>query len=133
MFKIQIITGSLSILILTIVFELIRRGKLKEEYSLLWLLSGVIILLFSIFPGLLDIISHAMGMYYLTTLFVISFLFLLMIVLHFSTVISELSKKNKELAQHLSIVDHKYILLDERFNKLATEKELSDKIKVNTY
>jgi hypothetical protein len=132
MFKIQIITGCLSILILTIVFELIRRGKLKEEYSLLWLLSGVIILLFSIFPGLLDIISHAMGMYYLTTLFVLSFLFLLLIVLHFSTVISELSKKNKELAQDLSVMDLKFRQLDERFNKLATEKDLSCTTKVNT-
>ena len=125
MLKIQIIIGSLSLLILTIIFELIRRGKLKEEYSLLWLLSGTTVLLFSIFPRLLYVISHAMGMYYLTTLFVISFLFLLLIVLHFSTVISELSKKNKELAQNLSIVDHQLRQLDEKFYELAAEKELS--------
>ena len=39
MLRIQIIIGTISVLLLIIVFELIRRRKLKEEYSLLWLLS----------------------------------------------------------------------------------------------
>lgn len=120
MLKIQIITGTISILLLIIVFELIRRRRLKEEYSLLWLLSSIIILLFSIFPGLLDIISQLLGMYYLTTLFVISFLFLLLIVLHFSTVISRLSSMNKELTQELSILNYEFKDLNERFNKLTS-------------
>ena len=80
MLRIQIITGITSILLLVIVFELIRRRRLKEEYSLLWLLSGVVILIFSIFPNLLLTISQALGMFYLTVLFIISFLFLLLIV-----------------------------------------------------
>ena len=123
MLKIQIIIGTVSILLLVIVFELIRRRKLKEEYSLLWLLSGIVILMFSIFPDLLGIISKAMGMYYLTALFVISFLFLLLIVLHFSTVISRLSKNNNELTQELSILDFKFKELDKRFHELTDEKE----------
>ena len=123
MLKIQIITSTISILLLIIVFELIRRRRLKEEYSLLWLLSSIIILLFSIFPGLLDIISQLLGMYYLTTLFVISFLFLLLIVLHFSTVISRLSRMNKELTQELSILNYEFKDLNERFNKLTSVKE----------
>jgi len=122
MLKIQIITGSVSILLLVIVFELIRRRRLEEEYSLLWLLSGVVIFIFSIFPKLLDVISKMMGTYYLTTLFVVSFLFLLLIVLHFSTVISQLSKNNKELTQELSILDFKFRELDKQFHELADEK-----------
>jgi hypothetical protein len=125
MLKIQLITGSVSILLLAIVFELIRRRKLEEEYSLLWLLSGVVIFLFSIFPKLLDLISKMMGMYYLTTLFVISFLFLLLIVLHFSTVISQLSKKNKELTQELSILDFKFRELDKQFHEQADKNRES--------
>ena len=121
MLKIQIITGTVSILSLVIVFELIRRRRLKEEYSLLWLLSGVVILIFSIFPNLLGIISKMMGMYYLTALFVISFLFLLLIVLHFSTVISQLSERNKELTQELSILDFRFKELDKQFHELIGE------------
>jgi len=123
MLKIQMIIGAVSILLLAIVIELIRRRRLKEEYSLLWLLSGVVILTFSIFPNLLYIISRMVGMYYLTTLLVISFLFLLLIVLHFSTVISQLSEKNKELAQDLSILDFRFKELDKRFQKLTSETE----------
>jgi hypothetical protein len=123
MLKIQIIIGTVSILLLVIVFELIRRRRLKEEYSLLWLLSGVVILIFSIFPNLLLIISQALGMYYLTALFVISFLFLLLIVLHFSTVISRLSKNNNELTQELSILDFRFKELDKRFHELIGESQ----------
>jgi len=123
MLKMQIIIGTVSILLLVIVFELIRRGRLKEEYSLLWLLSGVVILTFSIFPNLLLIISQALGMFYLTVLLVISFLFLLLIVLHFSTVLSRLSERNKELTQELSILDFRFKELDKRFHELISERE----------
>ncbi|MHC4213279.1 MAG: DUF2304 domain-containing protein [Planctomycetota bacterium] len=107
MLKIKIIIGSISVLLLLCVFELIRRRRLKEKYALLWLLSGLVILTFSIFPALLYSIANLMGMYYLTALFIISFLFLLAIVLHFSTVISRLSERNKYLAQELSILHRK--------------------------
>jgi len=123
MLKMQIIIGAVSILLLVIVFELIRRRRLKEEYSLLWLLSGVVILTFSIFPNLLLIISQALGMFYLTVLLVISFLFLLLIVLHFSTVLSRLSERNKELTQELSILDFRFKELDKRFHELISEIE----------
>ena len=123
MLRIQIITGTVSILLLVFVFELIRRGRLKEEYALLWLLSGVVILIFSIFPNLLGIMSRTMGMYYLTALFVVSFLFLLLIVLHFSTVLSGLSERNKDLTQELSILEFRFKQLDKQFHELADEKE----------
>ena len=123
MLRVQMITGVVSISILVIVFELIRRGKLKEEYSLLWLLSGVIILAFSVFPGLLDILSKVLGMYYLSALLVVSFLFLLFIVLHFSTVISRLSERNKSLTQELSILDFKCQRLDEQLQKIIGGKK----------
>ncbi len=122
MLRIQIITGTVSILLLVFVFELIRRGRLKEEYALLWLLSGAVILIFSIFPNLLGIMSRAMGMYYLTALFVVSFLFLLLIVLQFSTVLSRLSERNKDLTQELSILEFRFKQLDERFHELTNEK-----------
>lgn len=123
MLRMQIITGTVSISILVIVFELIRRRRLKEEYSLLWLLSGVVILVFSIFPNLLNVLSRSLGMYYLTALFVVSFLFLLFIVLHFSTVISRLSERNKDLTQELSILDFRFKELDKRFQELVDDKE----------
>ena len=123
MLRIQIFIGSVSVMLLLVVIELIRKKRLKEKYALLWFLSGVIILIFSIFPSLLMIISDIAGTYYLTTLFIISFVFLLLIVLHFSTVISQLADQNKMLTQELSILDFEFRQLDKQFNELMDQKE----------
>ena len=101
--KILSVTGSGAMLI--VVVELIRRGRLKERYSLLWLLAGGCLLIFSSSRGLLEYVSHLAGVYYAPSfLFLIAFLFLLLITLHFSVVISGLSERNKQLAQELALL-----------------------------
>jgi hypothetical protein len=101
--KLLAIIGSLALLV--VVVELIRRGRLKERYSLLWLLSGAVLLLLSASRTTLEYLSHLVGIFYPPSfLFLIAFLFLLLITLHFSVVISGLSEKNKRLAQELAIL-----------------------------
>ncbi len=91
--------------VLIVVVELIRRGRLKERYSLLWLLAGSVLLVLSASRDLLEYISHLVGIFYAPSfLFLIAFLFLLLITLHFSVVISGLSEKNKKLAQELALL-----------------------------
>lgn len=101
--KIMAIVGCGAGLILVV--ELIRRGRLKEKYSLLWLFAGTILLVFSSSRGLLEYVSSLVGIYYPPSfLFLLAFLFLLLITLHFSSVISGLSEKNKQLAQELALL-----------------------------
>ncbi|NIV28477.1 MAG: DUF2304 family protein [Anaerolineae bacterium] len=90
--------------IILITFEMIRRRKLKEEYSLLWFLTGCVILLFSVFPGVLYWLSAQLHLHHLTTMLLVTAAFLLSIVLHYSTVISRLSEHEKELAQKVAIL-----------------------------
>jgi hypothetical protein len=91
--------------VLIVVVELIRRGRLKERYSLLWLFAGGVLLVLSSSRWLLELISHAFGIYYPPSfLFLLAFLFLLLITLHFSVVISGLSDRNKRLAQELALL-----------------------------
>lgn len=90
--------------IILITFEMIRRRKLKEEYSLLWFLTGCVILLFSVFPGVLYWLSAQLHLHHLTTMLLVTTAFLLSIVLHYSTVISRLSEHEKELAQRVAIL-----------------------------
>jgi hypothetical protein len=110
--KIQLIIGALSIFLLFITFELIRKEKLREEYSILWLFTGGVILIFSLWPNffLSKFITRITGLHYLSAVVIIAFLFLLLIVLHFSVVISKLTNRNKGLAQ-------KYALLELEFNE----------------
>ena len=101
--KILSIVGSGTVLVLVV--ELIRRGRLKERYSLLWLFAGGVLLLFSSSRSILDYVSNMVGIYYPPSfLFLLAFLFLLLITLHFSVTISGLSEKNKRLAQELAIL-----------------------------
>jgi hypothetical protein len=90
---------------LIVIVELIRRGRLKERYALLWLFAGIILLVFSLSRGLLEYVASLVGIYYPPSLlFLLAFLFLMLITLHFSSVISDLSDKNKLLAQELALL-----------------------------
>ena len=101
--KILAILGSGSVLV--VVIELIRRGRLKEKYSLLWLFASGVLLVLSMSRGLLEYVAHLLGVYYPPSfLFLLAFLFLLLITLHFSVVVSGLSEKNKQLAQEVALL-----------------------------
>ncbi len=111
--KVQIIIGALSIILLLITFELIRKKRLREEYAILWLFTGIAVLVFSVWPGFF--LSHFFvkitGIFYLSAVVLIAFSFLLLIVLHFSVVISKLTSQHKDLAQ-------RYALLELELNEL---------------
>jgi hypothetical protein len=105
--KIQIIVGLLSIVLLLITFELIRKKRLREEYAILWLFTGIVVLVLSLWPEffLSQFFVRITGIFYLSAIVVIAFLFLLLIVLHFSVVISKLTNQNKELAQRYGLLE----------------------------
>lgn len=101
--KVLALTGSTSVLF--VVIELIRRRRLKERYALLWLSAGAVLLILSLSRGLLEAIAGMVGIYYPPSLlFLVAFVFLLLITLHFSAVISGITEKNKQLAQELALL-----------------------------
>jgi len=103
----QIVIGMLSLVLILITFELIRKERLREEYSILWLFTGVVVLIFSLWPDFIlsKFIIGITGLHYLSGVVIISFLFLLLIVFHFSVVISKLTNRNKELAQKHALLE----------------------------
>jgi hypothetical protein len=106
--------------VLLVVIELIRRGRLKERYSVLWLFAGGIMLLLSSSRGALEYIARMLGIFYApSVIFLMGFLFLLLINLHFSVVISGLSDKNKKLAQELALLRQE---VEDVFNREAEKR-----------
>ena len=94
-----------SVLIMLLVVELVRRRRLREEYSWLWLLTGGVIILLVIWYDLLVFITHMIGAVApTTTLFIFGLLFLMLISLHYSIQISKLSHQVKEIAQQLALL-----------------------------
>ncbi|HEX21553.1 MAG TPA: DUF2304 domain-containing protein [Actinobacteria bacterium] len=101
-----------SILLFIFIIELIRRRKLQERYSLLWLGVAVAMMIVSLSRRLLEILAKAVGIYYPpAALLLVGLLFVIALLLHYATVISKLSDENKTLAQKLAILENK---LDER-------------------
>jgi hypothetical protein len=87
------------------IIELVRRRRLKEEYSWLWILTTMGMLVLSAWYGLIEWISHLIGAVTpTTTLFLFGLLFLLAISVHFSTMISRLSQQVRRLTQEMAIL-----------------------------
>ena len=94
-----------SILLMLLVVELVRRLRLREEYSWLWVLTGGFITLLVVWYHLLVIITRLIGAVSpTTTLFIFGLLFLMLISLHYSIQISKLSHQVKEMAQQLALL-----------------------------
>ncbi len=98
--------GAISILFVCIL-ELIRRGRLREEYTWVWVTAGVAMVLLAIAPGLLRWVADLIGAYTAASAaYFLALVFLLAINLHHAVVISTLSTQLKNLAQHQALMAH---------------------------
>jgi len=101
--RIVAVGGSLAMLVLVV--ELVRRRRLKEEYSVLWIVTALILLLLSTWYGLLLAITHAIGAVLPTsTLFFAGLMFVIAMLLHFSVRVSQLERTVTTLVQELGII-----------------------------
>lgn len=90
---------------LAFIIELVRQRRLKEEYSLLWLATAAVLLVLSVSRPLLDVLANVVGIFYPpSALFLVAMVFVMFILLHFSTVVTRLSQENKETAQQLALL-----------------------------
>ena len=107
--KISIAATIVSLLLLAGVFELIRSRRLRERYALLWLVTGVLLLVLSAWRGGLNTIAGWLGVkgYPPAVLFAVATLFILLVLLDYSTVISKLADQNTILAQRLALLEEK--------------------------
>ncbi len=98
-----------------IVFELVRRRRLMERYALLWLFSTVVLLGLAVWRSLLEEVASAIGIFYPpSALFAVAFGFILVLLLHFSLVISRLADQSKVLAQRLGLLQQRVDELEAR-------------------
>jgi hypothetical protein len=103
----SIVASVVSILLLLVVFELIRSRRLRERYALLWLATGAVLVALSAWRGGLNTIARWFGVstYPPAVLFAVGLLFVILVLLHYSTVISRLVDQNTTLAQRLALLE----------------------------
>jgi hypothetical protein len=106
--RIQLVTIIGAAALLLAVLEMVRRRQLTERYALLWLLSACVLLALAIWSGALASISHAVGVVYPpNALFFIAIGCILLLLLHFSAVVSRLSDQSETLAQRQALLEER--------------------------
>ena len=107
-FGAQLASIAFAALVFLIVFEMVRRRYLRERYAILWLGAALALLVLAAWNQLLSTISSAVGIKTPSNaFFVIAFAFLLLLLLHFSSVVSRLTDETRVLAQRLALLEQR--------------------------
>ena len=123
--KVQIVAIVVTAGLFALVFELVRRRRLMERYALLWLFASAVLLGLAVWRDLLETLASAVGIYYApSALFAVAFAFVLVLLLHFSLVISRLADNTKVLAQRVGLLQQQVDTLPARL--AAHERSAAD-------
>src|SRR5882757_6460734 len=100
----RIVAAVIALAFMLMILELIRRDRLQERYSVIWLLAGAGMLAGAAFPGLLELLANVMGVRDTNVaLFSVVLLLLLGLALNFSVLMSRQAAQITRLAQERAI------------------------------
>ncbi len=118
MLRQKVFTIILSIGLIIVIFELVRRRKLREEYAWIWMLTGAVVFVLAIWSSLLFSITHFIGAGLpASTIFFSGVFFLVLINLYFSVKLSTLTDRLNKITQELAL------LRDELQNHFTRKQE----------
>ena len=105
----------IGILFLGMMIELIRKNRVALKYALLWLFSGLVLLLLAIFPQLLNKMSRLIGVYSpVNALFAVLLCCGLVLMISFSVIMSGNKKAVVRLTQEISLLENRIRELEEQ-------------------
>ena len=112
---VQVLAIVTSILLLLLVIELVRRKKLTEEYSFVWIVCSLALLMLSIGRRLLDVVALSLGIYYPpAALILVVILFVFVASLSFSVVVSRQRQQIERLIEDAALLEARVRELSER-------------------
>jgi len=125
-YRLNIIACIGSILFLFFIIESVRKQRLKEAYSLIWIIMGFVFLVISVWQKALDCISNMMGIYYSPTMLCLVLIFMILIILvQYSIVISKQTENIKTLVQENALLKNR---IEEQGNLEIRIEKLENKI-----
>ena len=111
-----LILGSVAFLLF--ILYLMKKGKLEVKYSIIWLAFSLCMILFACFPYTVLVLNDIAGVIDpVNFIFMIQIMFILLILLSVSAVISGFSRKIKQLAQANAILEKRVRELEEKADK----------------
>ena len=101
----QVIMLLVGVAMLLFVLNMVRRKQVREQYSLLWIATAVVITFSALFIRTVEKLSHLVGVYYPPAfLFLLAILLMFILQFHVTTVISNLREQNRSLVQDLGLL-----------------------------
>ena len=123
--RIELLGIAVSIFLFIFIFNLIRRQKIRDEYSLIWFAVALFFLIISISRPLIDTIAALLGIEYgPAALFLILITVILCVLIRLSLLISEHENKVRTLIQE-------HALLKERLEAMEGHIIKSDQLQKN--
>jgi hypothetical protein len=105
----QVIAAVGAVLLVVYVLDLVRRRKLSEEYSLLWLVSTAVVAALGFSTPLLVWVSRVLGIVQEnSTVFAFGLAFSMAMLLHLTVRISRLGQENQALSRELALLRHEF-------------------------
>ncbi|MDB5801176.1 MAG: hypothetical protein JWL63_2115 [Rhodocyclales bacterium] len=106
--RVQIIAATGSAGLLFVIIRLIQKRRLREEYALLWIAVSILFAVISFFTPLLEMLAKLAGIIYApSALLLFLCIGIILILIHYSIVISRLSDQNKKLIQDLALLKNR--------------------------
>jgi hypothetical protein len=106
--QVQVVAIVASAAVMVIVFALIRRRLLREEYAILWLLGSLGLIVVSCWRGSLDRAARILGVAYPPSVLLLAAIGLgFLVAIHFSISLTRLAEQNKRIAQELALLRHR--------------------------
>lgn len=117
--QLRVLVGILSASVLLVTFESIRRSLLRERYALLWMVTGLFLLLSAFLPESVDIIGALFGTDYWGTVVGILAAFMIFTTFHFSLAFSKHEHNQQKLAQRCAMLESRIESMEMDAGKLA--------------
>jgi hypothetical protein len=122
----RVLAAVIAVAFMLMILELIRRDRLQERYSVVWLVAGLGMLAGAAFPGLLGVVADLMGVRDTNVaLFSIILLLLLGLALNFSVIMSRQSAQITRLAQERALEKAREQAADKRNGDAPTDDRTS--------
>ncbi|KQO46611.1 MULTISPECIES: DUF2304 domain-containing protein [unclassified Frigoribacterium] len=97
-----------AVLVLYVVFEMLRRRRVRERHALWWIFAGVLALVVAVFPGILTGAAAALGITAPTNLgFFLSTIILFLVSVQHSAELTVLEDKTRTLAEDVALHDER--------------------------
>jgi len=108
----------ISLFFFLIVLELVRRRKLKEQYSLFWLLVSMAMVIISLHPDILEKMAEVLGIYYApAAIFFLGLIFAFALILHFTIIISKFNFQYLRTVQELALLKQRVQQLEKNIQE----------------